>query len=165
MALQVVPFQLLLFPGSRAHNWHPSPLGCAVREKRTGVQWVKSVIGYLEWRAGESWRRLSDPEQRFDPERWDYLAAARAVHQAFYRDEQESRLHFALPVLNPAPAPLPGELELAELPRKTLVAALMRENSRLSNEKILKSLKRRKLARMLSELRAKAAAEPERRRA
>jgi hypothetical protein len=135
-----------------------------VRDKRTGLQWIKSVIGYLEWRAGEPWRRLSDPEQRFDSERWDYLDAARVVREAFYSDEQGSTLHIALPVLRPAPSALPGELELAELPRKVLVAALMRENPRLTDSKILKSLKRSKLARMLSELRA-AAVEPERMRA
>lgn len=167
MHLTLVPHQLLLFPGTRAHSWSPSPQGIKVRENRSGKQWVESVIGYCEWRAGNPWRRLSDPAQRNDPERWDYLDASRLIHQKFYAPEQPAGLHFSLPVLNPAPSPLPQELELAELPRKTLVDALLRENSKLSDRKILMSFKRSKLARMLAQVRvhAKAQAEPERMRA
>lgn len=166
MALAVAPFQLLLFPGSLPHNWHPSPLGRAVRDKRTGLQWVKSVIAYCEWRAGDSWRNLSYADQRSDPERWTYLDAARAVHSAFYRDEPTGKLHFALPVLNAEPPPLPGELDLAELPRKVLVSALLRENPSLTNSKLLGAFKRRKLAHMLASLRLSASeARPEKRRA
>jgi hypothetical protein len=56
-------------------------------------------------------------------------------------------------------------LQLAELPRKTLVDALLCENPALSNRKLLMKLKSRKLAHMLAQVRldAAAVAEPERR--
>jgi hypothetical protein len=43
------------------------------RDKRTGPQWLKAVLGYLEFGTGDSWRRLTDPGQRWHPERLWYL--------------------------------------------------------------------------------------------
>jgi len=51
----------------------------AERDRRSGVQWLRSVRSYLEFRGGESWRRLSDPEQRWHPERLVYLDGIRAI--------------------------------------------------------------------------------------
>lgn len=164
--LAIVHHQLLLFPDTRGHNWQPSPLGRGLRDKRTARQWVDSITAYCLWRAGEPWRSLSSPEQRWCQERRDYLDAVQLLENAFHQVEKPKGLHVALPILSPAPSPLPSELVLAELPRKALVDALLRENPKLTNRKILMHLKRRKLAHMLAAVRlAVADAEPERMRA
>lgn len=163
--LTFAPLQLLLFPDAFWHNWHPSPTGRGLQDKRTARQWINSVVAYLHWRAGDPWRNLSEGSQRWNPERLEYLDAIRAVERAFHKIEEPAGLRVALPVLNPAPPPLPSELQLAELPRKTLVDALLCENPALSNRKLLMKLKSRKLAHMLAQVRldAAAVAEPERR--
>lgn len=165
--LSVVPFQLLLFPDARQHNWHPSPKpGQGLREKRTARQWIDSVVAYLRWRSGEPWRDLSAREHRWCQERRDYLDAIRLIQNAFHLIDKPKGLHVPLPVLNVAPPPLPTQLKLAELPRKTLVEALLRENPALTDKKLLMTLRREKLARMLAETRIEAhKARPERLRA
>jgi len=165
--LQAVPHQLLLFPVHSGHNWHPSPLqGSGLRSQRSGRQWIDSICAYCLWRAGEPWRQLSDRNQRNDAERWDYLEAARLIRRAFYALEEPKGLHLAQPVLNAAPARSLSDLKLAELPRKTLVEALLRENPALTDKNRLMKLRREKLARMLAETRMEAhRARPERLRA
>jgi hypothetical protein len=161
--LALVHSQLLLFPNAQEHNWHPSPKGQGLRDKRTARQWIDSVVAYCEWRAGEPWRRLSDPEQRWDRERWNYLDASRLVREAYFESERPKGLYVPLPVLNAAPPPLPSELKLAKLSRSALISALIEENPQYTDARRLK-FTRRKLARMLAETRLAAAA-PVRRRA
>lgn len=47
---------------------------------RNGRQWVASIEGYLSWRAGKAWRRVSD---RFDPRFADYDEAIYILNHAF----------------------------------------------------------------------------------
>jgi hypothetical protein len=166
MVLFVVPVQLSLFPMMVPVKWTPFRASSRMREKRTARQWIDSIAAYCEWRAGEPWRRLSDPEQRWDHERWDYLDAARTVRDAFFEAQKPKGPYLALPALNVAPPPLPSELKLSRLPRKALVDALLRENPKLTDRKLLMKLKCRKLAHMLAAVRLESdQAEPERMRA
>jgi hypothetical protein len=162
--LHTVPCQLLLFSDLRLHTWLPSPSG-QMRENRSASEWIDSVIAYCEWRAGLPWKRIRSREDRWHPERWDYLGAAILARKAFYSDPDAARLHVAAPVLNPAPPPFPDELRLAGLSRKALVKALVAENPKFTDPRAMR-FTRRKLARMLCETRAAVAvAEPERMRA
>jgi len=47
---------------------------------RKAHQWIASVLAYLDWRAGDSWRPAS---HRFHPERECYVRAHRVVFQTF----------------------------------------------------------------------------------
>jgi hypothetical protein len=144
--LSAVPFQLLLFPNHPAHTWRPFPLGQTLREKRSAQQWIKSVVAYCEWRAGDPWRSLSDPEQRSDPDRWDWLDAARLVRSKQY--EPERPLLVAPPVHDPFEKVV---RELAGWPRGALVDVLLMIDPKLTNGRILRRMGREKLARMIVE--------------
>jgi hypothetical protein len=144
--LSIVPWQLLLFPDARPHNWRPFPAGQVLRDKRSGQQWIKSVIAYCEFRAGEPWRRLSDPDQRNDPERWAYLDAARLIHSKQY--ESERPLLVAPPVLDPFEKDV---RELSGWPREALVDVLLMIDPKLTSRRLLRRLTREKLARMIAE--------------
>jgi hypothetical protein len=54
------------------------------RDKRTGSQWLKAVLAYLEFRTGDSWRRLSDPAQRWSPDRIWYLNGIGAIYDVMH---------------------------------------------------------------------------------
>jgi hypothetical protein len=45
------------------------------KDSRTGDQLLRSVVAYLDWRAGDSWRRLGTHAGRFSPSRLEYLEA------------------------------------------------------------------------------------------
>jgi hypothetical protein len=80
MLLFLVPQQLTLFrlePHAGADN---PPVKDLVREGRTGPQWRRAVRAYLELRAGDSWRDLTNPRHRNDPLRWEYLLAIRLLN-------------------------------------------------------------------------------------
>jgi hypothetical protein len=64
----------------------------------------------------------------------------------------------AAPALNAEPGLMPEELQLARLPRKSLVAELMSLRPELDMKGSLMHFKRPKLARMLAEARAAFAA-------
>jgi hypothetical protein len=73
----LVPLQLDLFPhSSQADN----PAVTDPREHRTANQWHRAIMAYLDFRTGDAWRRLTDPEQRWDPERVYYLDAIRLMN-------------------------------------------------------------------------------------
>ena len=57
----------------------------ALRAERTGGQWVKAVICYLEWRAGLPW--ISYVRFRFHPEVENYVCAIREVNFAWNEPE------------------------------------------------------------------------------
>lgn len=47
---------------------------------RRGWQWKLAIEGYLWFRGGRDWRRVTD---RFLPESWDYVTACNALNQAW----------------------------------------------------------------------------------
>jgi hypothetical protein len=51
----------------------------AERDARSASQWIESVRAYLRWRAGESWRPVT---QRYALGRWYYLDGLRALDGA-----------------------------------------------------------------------------------
>lgn len=56
------------------------------RRDRTGDQWILAVVGYLEYRAGSSWRKLHISTQRQSPVRWHYLLAIRLLLDVRYAE-------------------------------------------------------------------------------
>ena len=122
------------------------PLGGPEIDGRNGLQWLKSAIGYCAWRAGLDWRRSS---QRNDPDRWYYLDAIRLMTDVLYTVPKGPA--FALPDFSPSPTP--AELRYREMKHSALVAALMRENPRLTSRRTLMHLSREKLAHMLDDIR------------
>jgi hypothetical protein len=149
--LSIVPVQLLLFAWRKVHSWRPFPAGQMLRDQRTARQWIDSVTAYCEWRAGESWRCLSDSEQRNDPERWAYLDAIRLILS------QQYVLERPLLVQPATPDPLESEIQAyAGWPREALVDVLLmldrRQGERkLTNRRLLKRLHWTKLARLIVE--------------
>lgn len=143
--MHLAPVQLALFPCRP--DW--VPMGSAVRiDHRTPDQLLRSTIAFCEWRAGESWRRLSDPSQRNDQDRWDWLEAARICQAARYASE--GRLEPVLPSNNSSPTPSPLEVLFQNKPRRELADALISLNPELSDRRLLSRLPRPKLARMLA---------------
>jgi hypothetical protein len=73
--------------------------GPSLIQDRSGRQWVASVLSYLDWRSGSSWRSAAD---RFSPERLEYIAAWRVVNEAWRAPDHRPSL-----VISTAPAPKP----------------------------------------------------------
>jgi hypothetical protein len=48
---------------------------------RNGDQWVRSVLAYIEWRCGDSWRSIRD---RNHPDRRFYTDASLTLRQAYF---------------------------------------------------------------------------------
>lgn len=126
------------------------------RSLRTGGQWLRAINAYLNWRTGDSWRRPSDPRQRWDPERLEYLDAIRLLNGIGLA---------SVPTLSANEIPVrvftQTDIEVANLAansRAWLVCELMRVDPSLCNRKILLHLQRPKLARMLLGARSKASA-------
>ena len=140
------PFQLVLF----ATGWLPIPpvMIDLQREKRSGDQWIRSILDYCYWRAGDCWRNLTFRDQRMSPQRWDYLRAARLVSGLRYYVPPAIELVLpALPSLEPSP-PKISQFDL--LSRPQLVDALLDADPSLSDRKLLSHLARTKLAAMLA---------------
>lgn len=62
------------------HTRGPMYYGAVTVDGRSGYQWYQSIEAYLLWRAGSSWRPISD---RYNPERWYYLDGLRLLHDAY----------------------------------------------------------------------------------
>ncbi len=98
----LVPYQMSLF------DWRPlaeisAKVTDADRDKRSANQWTKSIIAYLEWRAGQAWRYLY-PTQRLTLDHCDYLDAMSLVRGAARREiECEAEKQPPLPLLAAAP--------------------------------------------------------------
>ena len=122
----------------------------AERDRRSCQQWLRSILSYLEFRSGASWRRLSDPEQRWNPERLDYLVAIRKVQSIIAGQS------LSLELLNKKTDDVRVG-RLAVMGRDWLVTELLRANPSLTDRKILFRLRCVKLARMLVEARDRAA--------
>jgi hypothetical protein len=87
--LRLVAYQLPLFPIRTLSHRHlfcpcsPADYGPVYeneRDKRSGQQWLKAVLGYLEFQTGDRWRRLTDPGQRWHPNRLWYLNGIGTIH-------------------------------------------------------------------------------------
>ena len=146
--MELAQFQLSLFPWRPQVDMRfmPKPL----RENRNPDQLVRSAIAYCEWRAGNSWRRLSDGVQRRDSERWDYLEAARLMREASWRAiqaELAAQPPLPSPKLPPQTATDPALLELS---RGELVSRLIGRRPELQH-RLVKFFTRAKLARMVTE--------------
>jgi hypothetical protein len=116
---------------------------------RTGLQWLNSVKAYLKWRSGDSWRRMSDLQQRNAAERWNYLDALRLITDVSYSDtvdsEQKPRL-----LTKPTKAQVTAR-KLSTESRGWLVEELLKADPKLTDKKLLLRLQRPKLASMLAE--------------
>lgn len=110
--MHLVPLQLDLFPHVPQVRIEPRrPMTDEERDRRSAGQWLRSVRAYLEFRTGDSWRRLSDPEQRWHPDRIYYLDAIRVLNG-----------HLGFPDFLPEPTPKLLPKKLVTRARKARVA-------------------------------------------
>lgn len=103
--MHLAAYQYELFdnrPSPKAHNRQMHTDGDAERDKRTRAQWLRAILAYLEFRSGSSWRRLSDPAQRWAPERMYYLEGYWAVSNVYHRSDEE-RVSRSIPKKQPQP--------------------------------------------------------------
>ena len=81
--------------------WRPMVKGEEIWDVdgRQGHHWIESVKSYLDWRAGDTWRK------RFDPIREYYVCGYRTLMQAWLAPEVET-VRKQMPIPFPAkPAP------------------------------------------------------------
>lgn len=113
-----------------------------IRDQRTGGQWLRSVLAYLQFCTGDSWRHTTDQDSRFSPERLWYLDGIRTIN--------------GIGTTTPRPFLVPkqsrDEIEAAAIsksPRAEIVDSILKACPTLTDRKILMHLSRRKLAAML----------------
>ncbi len=70
---------------------------------RSASEWYVGAFAAIDYYLAKA------PRGRFHPERLVWTEAYYLLNKAKYHDPDAARLHVAAPVLNPAPAPLPGE--------------------------------------------------------
>lgn len=141
--LRLVWFQLHLFDlGPRPARWQP--MDDAERDRRSGREWLRSIRTYLEFRSGSSWRSLTNPAHRWDPERLWYLDGLREVSSLIAGRTQALPLRILENKTDDLRA-----FKLAGESRAWLVEELMRTDLMLTDRKLLSRLARLKLARML----------------
>ncbi len=129
------------------------------RDGRTGGQWLRATRAYLEFGAGDAWRRLSDPEQRNSPERAWYLGGIRTMNgmrPRCHRAEDGRGGVAKLPAVVAAKAAAAPRVPSSPVARLTaarsrgwLVEELLRVNPALTDKKLLLRLSHVKLAEML----------------
>jgi len=56
----------------------------SARDARSGDEWILSVVSYLEFRSGKSWRKVHKAEQRWHGVRWHYLRAVKLLGELRY---------------------------------------------------------------------------------
>lgn len=128
------------------------------RDKRTGGQWLRAITSYCEFRAGDAWRRLSDPNQRNAPERLWYLGGIRTLNGIKVSAPLEPR-----PQLVADSSASDREADrLASRSRTSLVDELMLLDTSLSDRRLLSHFTCLKLARMVVSARAARATEERR---
>ena len=108
---------------------------------RSGDQWNRSIIAYLEHRAGIPWRNLSRPEHRNAPEYLSYVEAIRLVTRVRYAPERVQ--------VEAAPATDTRLAVLVRTPRRDLVDALMGIEPKFTDKRLLSHFTKAKLAGML----------------
>lgn len=116
------------------------------RENRTPLQWIKSVLSYLEWRAYSCSKPGLAPFRQ-PLEQRNYIAAIRIVARALYAPEP-----LAEPIEAHAPPVNPRLAKLAALPRPELVARIQALDPALTDGRILGRLQRSKIAAMILQL-------------
>lgn len=126
------------------------------RDGRSGGQWIRATKAYLEFGAGDAWRRLSDPEQRNSPERAWYLGGIQTMNGIPVR--VRAKIQIVKPPQRPA-LPKKQESAVAKLTatksRGWIVAELLRVDPTLTDKKLLLRLSHIKLAGMLLEARGR----------
>lgn len=143
--LRLVWYQLQLFPtGPEFADVHA--MDDAERDRRSGSQWLRSILSYLEFRSGDMWRRMSDPAQRQHPERLWYLNGIRQISSLIACSPPSPKLQLLTRQTDYQRIPA-----LAGRSRAWLVDELMKLDSRLSDRRLCLSLSRHKLARMLAD--------------
>jgi hypothetical protein len=78
--LYLVAYQLELFDHRPLPNADNGGMENDERDKRTGLQWLKAILAYLEFGTGDGWRRLTDRGQRWHPDRLWYLNGIATIH-------------------------------------------------------------------------------------
>jgi hypothetical protein len=112
---------------------------------RSGFEWHKAVVGYLEYRAGNTWRNLNKENMRNSPRRSEYQDALRLVIKAWCAVPIENK-----PVLVKKPSARDRMVQsVTKQPRGWIISELMRARPELTNEKLLRGLRTEKLAGML----------------
>jgi hypothetical protein len=76
--MHVVHLQLDLFPHKLLTD--DSVMEDFDRDCRSGPQWLRAVLAYLDFGAGDRWRRLSDPLQRWHRDRLWYLSGIQTIN-------------------------------------------------------------------------------------
>ena len=143
--LRPVWYQLSLFPGLVPR--HYAPVSKSERDERTGPQWIRAVISYLEFSSGDAWRRLSDPLRRFSPERQWYLGGLRTMN-GIQSPIPQPRPHLVTPKIEPGPEAI-AIAKLCLEPRLALADELLLLRPELTDRRLLSHLPRPKLARMV----------------
>jgi hypothetical protein len=167
-ALFLAPLQLSL-PGierGRVSEYIAVSAGDKERDNRTDLEILKSVRDYCIWRAGNSWRKLWKPDQRWNPERWDYLDAARLIADILLTpnlpkpySRPDAVLQAELDIQRGAPIPLsPEETKLLEKTRPALARELLRDPL-YTDARLLSGLPKTKLVRMVIQSRQRLAAD------
>jgi hypothetical protein len=152
LGLHLVARQLSLFPGWRIDSRRPRLRSMGTVINRAPDQILRSVIAYCLWRAGESWRNPSSPDNRRNEDRLSYLEAIRVINRVRYEPA-----HLPEPVPAAAAAkPSPKEVALAARPRLQLAAELIAADPSLTDRRLLSHLPKHKLAAMLAARRATA---------
>lgn len=117
---------------------------------RTARQWLESSKAYVAFLIGDSWRRLSDPGQRHDPNRWHWIEVYKVLSSVSGHQVEQASLH------SPSPRESSAELTYRTWRRDELARALVTEDPSLTDYRLLKGLPKLKLARMLAETRRNA---------
>lgn len=157
--MHLVSQQLSLFPDSEPRQYRPS-MDDLERDRRSGGQWLRSIKAYLEFGAGNAWRRMSDPVQRWSPEREWYLNGIRCLNGIGRPDFIAAEDRPRLTTVKTAEAIYLEKL--TAMPRAWLVDELMRSNPVYTNRKLIAHFTRIKLALLLMEARENCAAALER---
>jgi hypothetical protein len=100
---------------------NPTEMTDEERDRRSAQEWQRSVLAYVDFKMGESWRRLHRPGERFHDVRQHWLDVWRTCNAAF----QSTALPGA--VVPPLEGSV-GQSELSKKPPRSerLAAALKR---------------------------------------
>jgi hypothetical protein len=117
------------------------------RDRRSGAQWMRSVRAYLNFRAGDAWRRGTD---RWASERWYYIDAIRLLNEIPL---------VRIPQISVTPATTRAiriNSVCSERTVRAMVDELMQLRPELTLRRTLTHLHKVKLAQMIVDARAKA---------
>ncbi len=161
-SLFLVPFQLSLPGFDFVSQGLPFPKD-RDKENRTGAEWLESARDWCLWRAGASWRSRQRVER-------DFVDAARCITDILVtggkltpKEEKQAKLDAAaqaeLDIMRGAAIPLSAsEFKLTKENRNALVAELLRDPL-YTDARLLRSLTKNKLARMVMQSRQRRVAD------